>query len=405
LSVKRLGEYEFVGELSLGGDLRPVRGSLPNALHCARAERSLVVPRANADEAATAGTCTVLPADHLLEVCGELAGESKLQPQGPRVDNERAPAYSADLSDVKGQPQAKRALEVAAAGEHNLLMIGPPGTGKTMLASRLATILPPLTAEEALESAAVRSISDEGFDADSWGQRGFRAPHHTASAVALVGGGSTPRPGEISLAQHGVLFLDELPEYERRVLDVLREPMERGRIVISRAARQAEFPARFQLIAAMNPCPCGYLGDSKSECRCTTEQVSRYRNKISGPVLDRIDLHVNVPRLPPELLEQPARATESSETVRRRVIECRQRQLERAGAPNARITHQQIRAHCVPEADAGRLLHSAIDKLGLSARAYDRILKLARTIADLDGSEPIRAPHVSEAIGYRTLDR
>lgn len=403
---KHLTTYEFLGELALGGDLRPVKGSLPTALHCGKARRQLILPDENANEASLAEACPVLPARHLLPVCAHLSERAPLQTYPP-VQLTNAAEYSIDLAEVKGQPQAKRALEIAAAGEHNLLMIGPPGTGKTMLAHRLPTILPPMDAEAALESAAVLSISDEGFSTSRWGQRSFRAPHHTASAVALVGGGSNPRPGEVSLAHQGVLFLDEFTEYDRRVLDVLREPMEKGRIIISRAARQAEFPARFQLIAAMNPCPCGYLGDSQSNCRCTSEQIRRYRNRISGPVLDRIDLHIPVPRLSREQLQNPipANAVENSANVRERTSRCRVRQLERAGVSNAHMSHKQIRQYCRLPDIAQTLLDSAIDKFGLSARAYDRILKVARTIADLAETKQIDAMHISEAIGYRTLDR
>lgn len=401
-----LEPYEFLGELALSGDLRSVKGSLPTALHCGKARRQLILPEENANEASMAEACPVLPARHLLSVCAHLSSRQALQPHPP-VKHSTEVNYPIDLSEVKGQPQAKRALEIAAAGEHNLLMIGPPGTGKTMLANRLPTILPPMDAGAALESAAVLSISDEGFSPARWGQRSFRSPHHTASAVALVGGGSNPRPGEVSLAHQGVLFLDEFTEYDRRVLDVLREPLEKGHIIISRAARQAEFPARFQLIAAMNPCPCGYLGDTRANCRCTPDQIRRYRSRISGPVLDRIDLHIPVPRLPREQLQNsgPAIPAESSGVVRERVTRCRARQLERTGVSNARMNHKQIRQYCrLPEA-AQKLLDSAIDKLGLSARAHDRILKVARTIADLAGAERIEAAHLGEAIGYRTLDR
>lgn len=405
LSVKHLHDYELVGELSLGGELRAIRGSLPTALHCASANRALILPAANAAEAALAESCPVLAANSLLEVCSHLNSQAQLQfTETNRAEQQNE--YELDWSEVKGQSQAKRALEIAAAGEHNLLMIGPPGTGKTMLASRLPTILPPLTQAEAIESAALLSISNEPFDVARWGQRCFRAPHHTASAAALVGGGSIPRPGEISLAHHGVLFLDELTEYERRVLDVLREPMEKGRISISRAARQAEFPARFQLIAAMNPCPCGYFGDVSGLCRCTAEQISRYRSKISGPVLDRIDMHIHVTRLPPALLNQThVQNTETSRNVRERVLECRERQLQRNQCANAQLSHRQIKQYCALEDDSQQLLNVALEKLCLSARGYDRILKVARTIADLESSAQIQRQHISEAIGYRALDR
>jgi magnesium chelatase family protein len=401
-----LGHLELLGELALSGALRPVTGVLPAALAARDAGRALVLPLENADEAALVSGLTVYPAEHLLQVCEHLNGIAPLNVFERRNLGKSELEYP-DLADVRGQSHAKRALEIAAAGGHSLLFLGPPGTGKSMLANRLPGILPTMTEAEALEAAAVRSVSGrEPFDPRTWLQRPFRAPHHTASGVALVGGGSNPRPGEISLAHQGVLFLDELPEFDRRVLEVLREPLESGRIHISRAARQAEFPARFQLLAAMNPCPCGYLGDQSSRCRCTAEQVARYRARISGPLLDRIDLQVEVPRVPADQLgARAADDVESSETVRARVERARKRQMDRAGKPSQALTPSELDRTCPLNEAAHRLMSRALQRLGLSARAYHRVLKVARTIADLAGSESIEPAHLSEAIGYRRLDR
>lgn len=396
-----LAAYELAGELALSGELRPVRGVIPLALAARDAGRALILPKENAEQAARVRDLRVLGADHLLEVSAHLSGQRPLAPHRGPFHGPEARSTHPDLADVRGQAQAKRALEVAAAGGHSLLMIGPPGTGKSMLAIRLPGLLPPASEREALETAAVYSV-DGDLDEAAWGIRPFRAPHHTASAVALVGGGSNPRPGEISLAHNGVLFLDELPEFDRRVLEVLREPMESGRIHISRAARRAEYPARFQLVAAMNPCPCGYLGDSGPRaCTCTPQQVSRYRSRISGPLLDRIDIHLEVPRVRAAMLETGAADGPTTTEVRERVQRARARQLDRARVCNALLSAAHLEQHCRPDAQAQALLNRAAVQLGLSARMVHRILKLARTVADLAGEDRIRALHVAEAIGYQ----
>ncbi len=394
-----LTAHEFAGELSLSGSLRPVRGALAMALGSADRGRDFVLPVDSAREAALAGQGRILAATTLLEVCAHLHGRAAL-PEA--IAAATPPAVDApDLRDVRGQAQAKRALEIAAAGEHSLLMIGPPGTGKSMLAARLNGLMPDLEATAARDSAAILSLAGQ-FDPARFGLRPLRAPHHTASAVALVGGGSPPRPGEISLAHRGALFLDELPEFDRRVLESLREPLESGHIHIARAARQAIFPARFQLVAAMNPCPCGYQGDPSGRCRCTPDQVARYRGKLSGPFLDRIDLFVEVPLLPATTLQQAADG-ETSASVRERVTAAHARQNERQGKRNALLTAPDIERHCSLAAPARDLLNQAAGRFGFSARAVHRIVRVARSIADLAGSPRIESAHVAEAVQFRRL--
>lgn len=397
----RLAEYEYAGELALNGELRPIRGALAMTYHAAHSGRAFILPEANAAEAALVEQAAVYPAQSLLQVVTHLGGRETLTRHIPGTQND-APHYP-DMREVKGQAQAKRALEIAAAGGHSILMSGPPGTGKSMLAARLPGILPQMSETEALESAAMQSLGGM-FDVASWKRRPYRAPHHTASAVALVGGGSHPRPGEISIAMHGILFLDELPEFDRGVLEVLREPLESGRITISRAARRADFRAQFQLVAAMNPCPCGYLGHYSGKCRCTPDQIARYRGKISGPLLDRIDIQIEVPTVTQEtLLKLPD--GENSATIQKRVESARQRQLARQGKPNAQLGVSEIEVLCSPDAQGNALLQQALARLGLSARAYHRVLKVARSIADLAGSENIAAPHIAEAVQYRRMDK
>ncbi|GAB1406410.1 YifB family Mg chelatase-like AAA ATPase [Thermomonas brevis] len=402
LTTESLAGWEFIGELALTGELRGVDGALAAALAAGEAGRRLLVAPANGHEAALASNVEVRTARTLLEVCAALDARKQLPIAQPLPCRAVAPP---DLADVRGQAQARRALEIAAAGGHHLLFVGPPGSGKTLLASRLCGILPPPSDAEALEAAAIASVSGRGLDPARWRQRPFRAPHHTASAVALVGGGADPRPGEISLAHHGVLFLDELPEWSRHALEVLREPLESGQVSISRAARHCEFPAAFQLVAAMNPCPCGWAGDPSGRCLCGEEAIRRYRARISGPLLERIDLHVEVPRLAPSVLRSDAPAGEPSHAVRGRVVAARERQQARSDRSNARLDRAQTDAFCRLTPRDAALLERAVESLQLSARSLHRILRVARTIADLAGCEAIETPHLTEAIGYRRLER
>lgn len=407
LPAAELDDYEFAGELSLSGELRPVRATLAMSVALQRGHatrrRGFILPRMNAAEAALMPDARIFPADSLLQVVAHFSGktpETRLPRFIPEYTTAAAESIGIpDFADVRGQVHARRAVEIAAAGAHSLLMVGPPGAGKSMLAARLPGILPPMSDDEALQSAAVQSIAGH-FSEQRWRQRPFRAPHHTASAVALVGGGGVPRPGEISLAHHGVLFLDELPEFDRKVLEVLREPLESGHITISRAARQTDFPCRFQLIAAMNPCPCGYLGHPKRACRCTPDAVARYQARISGPLLDRIDMQLAVLATDTDALAGTANG-EPSTLIAGRVARAHALQLNRQGKPNALLSVGEIDRLCCPDPAAGTLLRAAIERLDWSARAYHRVLKLARTIADLAGTACIGSVHAAEAIQYR----
>lgn len=395
--------FEFFGELALNGDLRPVPGILPAAIRAAEAKHPIIVPKANGAEASLVSS-EAYAASSLLEVTAFLRGAGDLE-RIEQTDPPEPPSAHPDLADVKGQWLAKRALEIAAAGGHNILFSGPPGTGKSMLAQRLPGILPPMSDEEAIETAAVDSVLGRRFDLARWRQRPFRAPHHTASAAALVGGGSDPRPGEISRAHNGVLFLDELPEFSRHVLEVLREPMETGWTTISRATRQVDYPARFQLVAAMNPCPCGYLGDPSGDCRCTIDRIDKYRGRISGPLLDRIDIHMQVQRPPVEALRPGAADEESSDAVRKRVVDCRAIQLRRSGVCNAELCGGNLKAAFVADDETWQLLDEAADKLAMSARAYQRVQRVARTIADLGAETTVRKRHMAEALALRQFSR
>ena len=401
---QRLLSNEFMGELALSGELRAISGVLPAVLAAQKAERCLIIPALNAAEAALVKNARILSATHLLEICAYLKDEQEL----PAVHFNPLPVSPPilDLAEVAGQAQPKRALEITAAGKHSLLLMGPPGTGKTMLANRLPSLLPVLSEQQALEVATITSMSALGFNPDTWQQIPFRSPHHSASSVALVGGGRPPRPGEISLAHQGILFLDELPEFNRQVLESLREPLESGLITISRASFQTIFPAKFQFIAAMNPCPCGYAGNPYYECECTPKQIQRYLNKLSGPFLDRVDMHVEVPALPAAVLAQLGQeSVETSQQVRERVSLARQRQYQRQGKCNAELTVNELKQFCSLHPEAERILQKVMEKFHFSARLYHRILKVALTIADLKEKTTIQVDEMSEAILYRCLDK
>jgi len=397
----QLSEYEFSGELALSGELRPIRGIIPKVIAAKKAQRILIIPELNSQEASLV-SAKVYSAANLLAVCAFLQGLDELPlcaQQPPQIKISHP-----DLSEVKGQQHAKRALTIAAAGKHNLLYLGSPGTGKTMLATRMLSILPELSEDEAIEIAALFSTTKNGFDVAQWKQTSFRAPHHSSSHVALVGGGRPPRPGEISLAHHGVLFLDEFPEFSRIALEALREPLESGQITISRASYQATYPAKFQLIAAMNPCPCGFLGNLRGNCRCTSEQISKYIGKLSGPLIDRIDMHVTV-NLPTSDIIMQNTKTESSQCIKERVTAARSLQLARQKKCNKDLNLLELEKFCPLTNKTQKFLNTVVDKFNLSARVYHRIIKLSRTIADLEAAESIEVNHITESLSFRCLDR
>jgi magnesium chelatase family protein len=403
IDASKLANYDCYGELALSGECRNVDGLLPALVASKKAYKQVIIPQGNRPEAALVRDLSIRTCGSLGEVCASLNGGEPL-PSVESTDSFSPNNFEQDLNEVYGQHQARRALEIAASGGHHMIMMGPPGTGKSMLAQRLNTILPIMSENEAMSSASIRSISHKPVNADNWLQRPFQSPHHTVSGVALVGGGSNPKPGEISLAHNGVLFLDELTEFDRKAIEVLREPLETGKIHISRAARQAEFPAEFQLIAAMNPCPRGC--DSIQTCACSLEQLNRYRNKLSAPLMDRIDIQIELPRLEhSELINHRQATQETSQQVRIRVIEARNRQLDRQRCLNAKITNQQIDQYCELDKATEQLLVTSIEKLKLTARSYHKILRLARTIADMAGESNIGSTHLAEAVAYRQQDK
>lgn len=398
------GQYEFAGELALSGELRSIPEVLPFALSTQKSGSSLIMPRANLEEASLISGLVILPATHLMEVCSHFLGKKTLDCYTPKTRNFVRASYQ-DLKEVKGQHHAKRALEIAAAGQHSLLFIGPPGVGKTLLSNCLAGIMPPLSEKQAIELAAIQSIAGKQLDIKQWGQRPFRAPHHSASSYALIGGGNPPKPGEISLAHNGILFLDELAEFKRSSIEVLREPLESGTITISRACNQLQLPAKFQLIAAMNPCPCGQYGNHQSECNCSSEAIKKYQARISGPLLDRIDIQSALYPLPTTLLTDNDIIEESSEQVLQRVVKAKNIQEQRSSKPNALLSNVEIKQYCPIKNEDGIYLEQTLARMKISARAFNKIIKLARTIADLEQSTEICSRHLKEAISYRYLDR